>query len=108
MNRLLDAINGLRINLDAFRDRQPVDGMLSSHCGILQEFFDDVFGDGSGEDICGKTLSAEAYSRAYIAFLDFVHRQVDEMTGIRQAAEERYRARAEMLGLEQDSKGEMA
>ena len=108
MTRLIEALNGLRINLNAFQDSQPADGMLSSHCGILQEFFDDVFGDGSGERICGKLLSAEVYSRAYIQFLDFIKEQLDEMGCMRQAAEERYRARAAMLGLGKETEEERA
>ena len=60
MGRLLAALEGLRANLAGFRREQDADDMLSCHCGILQEFFDDIFGDGAGEKLCGRALSAEA------------------------------------------------
>ncbi|MBQ4606099.1 MAG: hypothetical protein IJB15_05305 [Clostridia bacterium] len=100
MGRLLAALEGLRENLSRFRREQDADDMLSCHCGILQEFFDDIFGDGSGEKLCGKALSAEVYSRAYIDFMDFVNGQIDELNRLRQEAEEKYLARAAALGLD--------
>ncbi|MBR4959562.1 MAG: hypothetical protein IKY52_01555 [Clostridia bacterium] len=99
MNRLLAALGGLRNNLAGFRRDQDADDLLSCHCGILQEFFDEVFGDGAGETLCGTVLSAEVYSRAYIDFMDFVNGQIDELNRLRQETEEKYLARAAALGL---------
>ena len=56
MGRLLAALEGLRANLAGFRREQDADDMLSCHCGILQEFFDDIFGDGAGRN-CAAELS---------------------------------------------------
>ncbi len=100
MGRLLAALEGLRANLSRFRREQDADDLLSCHCGILQEFFDEIFGDGAGADLCGKALSAEAYSRAYIDFMDFVNSQIDELNRLRKEAEEKYLARAAILGLQ--------
>jgi len=99
MNRLLAALGGLRNNLAGFRRDQDADDLLSCHCGILQEFFDEVFGDGAGETLCGTVLSAEVYSRAYIDFMDFVNGQIDALNRLRKEAEEKYLARAAALGL---------
>ena len=41
MGRLLAALEGLRRNLSSFRREQDADDIISCHCGILQEFFDD-------------------------------------------------------------------
>lgn len=105
MRRLMDALEGLRNNLAQFRREQDTDDMLSCHCGILQEFFDDVFGEGSGEHLCGKQLSAEAYSRAYLDFLDFVNGQMDALEAMHREAEGKYRTRAMRMGLETESAG---
>ena len=105
MRRLMDALEGLRTNLAQFRREQDTDDMLSCHCGILQEFFDDVFGEGAGEILCGKKLSAEAYSRAYLDFLDFVNGQMDALEKMQKEAEARYRARALRMGLETEIAG---
>lgn len=105
MGRLLGALEGLRANLAQFRREQDADDMLSCHCGILQEFFDDIFGDGAGETLCGKALSAEAYSRAYIDFMDFVNGQIDALNRLREDAEKRYLERAAALGLTAERAG---
>lgn len=105
MRRLLDALEGLRRNLAQFRRETDTDDMLSCHCGILQEFLDDVFGDGTGEMLCGKVPSAEVYSRAYLDFLDFVSGQMDELERVQKEAEERYHARAQRMGLETECAG---
>lgn len=99
MGRLLGALEGLRTNLAQFRREQDADVMLSCHCGILQEFFDDLFGEGAGEALCGKSLSAEAYSSAYIDFMDLVNGQIDALNRLREDAEKRYLERAAVLGL---------
>ena len=100
MGRLLSALEGLRNHLAQLRREADADEMLSCHCGILQEFFNGIFGDGAGEALCGKALSTEAYSRAYIDFMDFVNDQVDELNRMRREAEEKYLARAAALGLD--------
>ena len=105
MRRLMDALTGLRNNLAQFRREQETDDMLSCHCGILQEFFDDVFGEGAGEDLCGKQLSAEVYSRAYLEFLDFAGCQMDALEKLQKEAEAKYQARARRMGQETESAG---
>lgn len=105
MRRLMDALTGLRENLAQFRREQDTDDMLSCHCGILQEFFDDVFGEGAGEDLCGVQLSAEVYSRAYLEFLDFAGEQMDALEKLQKEAEAKYHARAARMGLETESAG---
>ena len=105
MGRLLAALEGLRRNLSSFRREQDADDIISCHCGILQEFFDDLFGDGAGEELCGKSLSAEAYSGAYIDFMDFINGQIDALNRMRQEAEERYLAKAAALGLDVERVG---
>ena len=105
MHRLLEALEGLRNNLSQFRREQDADDMLSCHCGILQEFFDDVFGEGAGEMLCGKQLSAEVYSRAYLEFMEFANRQIDALEKMYRDAEKKYRTRALRMGLETEYAG---
>ena len=105
MRRLMDALTGLRNNLAQFRREQETDDMLSCHCGILQAFLDDVFGEGAGEEMCGKQLSAEVYSRAYMEFLEFVNRQTEALEKVQKDAEAKYHARAQQMGLETERAG---
>lgn len=105
MRRLMDALTGLRNNLAQFRREQETDDMLSCHCGILQAFLDDVFGEGAGEEMCGKQLSAEVYSRAYMEFLEFVNRQMEALEKMQKDAEAKYHARAQQMGLETERAG---
>ena len=105
MRRLMDALEGLRHNLAQFRREQDTDDMLFCHCGILQEFFDDIFGEGAGEELCGKKRSAEVYSRVFLEFIDFVNGQLNAVEQLRETAEKKYRKRAAALGLETESAG---
>lgn len=58
-------------------------------CNGIAEFFDTVFGAGSGCKICGEADSAEAHISAYISFIGFMCGQVDEFARIREEMRER-------------------
>lgn len=93
MHRLLEGLYGLRENLLRFCRDDDADDMLMRHSSILQEFFDIVFGDGMGVTLCGKGLSASAYSLAYLDFLEFIEGQLDVFEACLAAAEEKYNER---------------
>lgn len=49
--------------------------ILRSQCKWLRDFFDRIFGDGSGEKICGKKDNFSLCRDAYVDFLDFIEIQ---------------------------------
>ena len=49
--------------------------ILRSQCKWLRDFFDRIFGDGSGEKICGKKDNFNVCRDAYLHFLDFIEIQ---------------------------------
>ncbi len=71
--------------------------IIRRHCKMIAEFFDTVFGEGFGKEICGDELSAEEYSTAYIEFILFVNSQVEALANLRAAVESRYLSRIESL-----------
>lgn len=60
------------------------------HCGMIGTFFDRMFGDGAGREICGEKLSAEQYTMRYVDFIVFVNRQVEAFSQMCREIEDRY------------------
>lgn len=63
---------------------------METHCCMIAEFFDTIFGEGSGERICGSVMSAGTYSEAYLDFIAYIREQIDSLTRLRAETEERY------------------
>lgn len=49
--------------------------ILKSQCKWLRDFFDRIFGDGSGVKVCGEKNNFRICKDAYVAFLEFVSAQ---------------------------------
>lgn len=47
-------------------------------CGTVKKVFDDIFGQGTGENVCGKNDSLKACSEAYTALMKEYDRQHEE------------------------------
>lgn len=62
--------------------------MSARHCKMISRFFDTVFGDGKGCEICGEVMSAEVYSAAYADFIMFVRREAAEFCEISRRMED--------------------
>lgn len=69
---------------------KSVPEVIEAHCGMIETFFDTLFGTGIGEALCGTDRSAAAYSEAYLDFAAFVQRQTERLEEQRREAEERY------------------
>ena len=63
---------------------------IETHCCIIAEFFDTIFGEGSGERICGSIMSAGAYSEAYLDFIAYIREQTESLIRMRAETEARY------------------
>ncbi len=67
-----------------------VGGTIENHCAVIGRFFDAVFGEGAGREICGERRSAEQYTMCYVDFIVFVNRQVEEFSALCRDIEEKY------------------
>lgn len=76
---------------------------VESHCCMIAEFFDTLFGEGAGECICGRVMSGQAYSEAYLNFIAYIREQIDSLTRLRAETEERYLRRRD--GFPREVKG---
>ena len=57
---------------------------------MIRAFFDNVFGEGAGEAICGVRHSAEQYTLKYVDFIVFVNRQVEAFSELCRSIEDKY------------------
>lgn len=71
-------------------EKKDVSAMVREHCMILRGFFDRIFGDGQGEEICGSEFSAEAHTLAYMDFITFVEREAENFRRAAAKIEEKY------------------
>lgn len=65
----------------------PKDGSVAliyrAQCKYLKTFFDDIFGEGAGNKVCGVKDNVTYCYNAYIAFLKFVSAQRDDILNAR-------------------------
>ena len=66
-------------------------------CHAVRIFFSALFGDEKSRTICGVRQSAARCTEAYLDFISFLGRQIDEFSRIREAVEEKYAERAASL-----------
>ncbi len=63
-------------NMDKAEKAAPRDGKVSAiiraHCKLIKAFFDDCFGEGAGEAVCGTKDNVNECYAAYDAFLKMV------------------------------------
>lgn len=72
-------------------------------CTAVRSFFSSLFGDEKSLVICGEKQSAARCAEAYLDFLAFLNKQIDEFSRIREAVEEKYSHRTALLAqAEQD------
>lgn len=72
-------------------------------CNAIRRFFSALFGNDASREICGEKQSAARCSEAYLDFIAFLNRQINEFAKIREAVEERYSSRAAALASADDS-----
>lgn len=101
MGRMCHGLEALRTDIDTLGGKDAPEESLKAQCGIIRRFFDIVFTDGAGADICGEAYSADAHTTAYMEFILFVNAQVTAFREKMEAVEAKYCARAEMT--EQDT-----
>lgn len=89
MRRLNDALASL---CDACGGETAggVGDTIENHCAMIGRFFDNVFGEGEGDAICGQRRSAEQYTMRYVDFIVFVNRQVEAFSALCRDIEEKY------------------
>ncbi len=87
VERLSDALRTLREDVGA---ADSTAAAIEKHCGMIAAFFDTVFGEGCGREICGAAESAEAYSEAYVDFIMFVNSEVNSFASLREEIETAY------------------
>jgi len=98
MFRLKQALRGLRWNKSKYSTVSGKNGeIMACQCGILEEFFDEIFGDGSGIRICGREKSAGAYTKAFLDFLSFLQEQTTELDRMLTQADNQSRKWAALL-----------
>lgn len=88
----MDKLNGALAALcgECGESGDPAANTLEKHCAMIGRFFDTVFGDGAGTEICGQRHSAEQYTMRYVDFIVFVNRQVEAFSAMCREIEERY------------------
>lgn len=67
-----------------------VGGTIEHHCRMIGDFFDNVFSEGAGTEICGQRHSAEQYTLRYVDFIVFVNRQVEAFSKLCRSIEDKY------------------
>lgn len=98
MARMNDGLNELRFDNENLGMAGLVgSSALREQCMIIRKFFDTVFGEGMGEDICGKAYSASAHTMAYMEFILFVNSQVTAFREAVAAVEAKYKNRVENI-----------
>ncbi len=70
-------------NMQAAEKQLPKDGktsvILKSHCTLIKNYFNDIFGENAGIKICGERNNLDAHYEAYDAFLNLVRVQKDAL-----------------------------
>ena len=66
-------------------------------CSTVRAFFSVLFGDDKSSLICGSEKSAARCAEAYLDFIAFLGRQIDNFARIREAVEEKYALRVSSL-----------
>lgn len=66
-------------------------------CSAVRSFFSALFGEEDSALITGETRSAARCVEAYLDFIAFLGRQIDDFARIREAVEEKYALRASSL-----------
>lgn len=66
-------------------------------CKTVRSFFAVLFGEEGSQNICGLNQSAARCTEAYLDFIAFLNRQVDEFSRIRELIEQKYSMRASSL-----------
>lgn len=91
MRSVGDALKKLKIEADELELREDVapHETIAEQCGMIGRFFDEIFGDGEGEKICGEKSSLRDYSDAYVSFIVFLNAQVEEFAAMRESIERR-------------------
>ncbi len=95
MGRMCRGLDALRSEIGTLDGKDAPEESLKEQCGIIRHFFDIVFGEGVGADICGEAYSADAHTTAYMEFILFVNTQVTAFREKMEAVEAKYCARAE-------------
>ena len=90
MDRLNGALSELCKECGDDGSGSSVGGTIETHCAMIGRFFDSIFGEGAGAEICGKRHSAEQYTMRYVDFIVFVNRQVEAFSAMCREIEERY------------------
>ncbi|MBQ2726962.1 MAG: hypothetical protein IJF78_14765 [Clostridia bacterium] len=89
MNRLNGALASLCEDCTQPEGKEAGD-TIRHHCTMIGRFFDSIFGEGAGRDICGERLSAEVYTMRYVDFIVFVNRQVEAFSAMCREIEDKY------------------
>jgi len=90
MNKLNNALAALCAECGEGDNNGSAGGAIEHHCSIIGRFFDSVFGEGAGKEICGERRSAEQYTMRYVEFIVFVNRQVEAFSAMCRDIEEKY------------------
>lgn len=61
-------------------DQKKIVKMYKDTCGTVKKVFDDIFGEGTGEAVCGKGSSLKVCSEAYMTLMKEYDRQQEEQT----------------------------
>ncbi len=86
ISRLRLALDGLR-NADTGED----EGQGQAYRRMLENFFDTLFGVGTGKAVCGR--GEDAPSNAYLSFTEYLSGQLDTIKEAREETEARYLSR---------------
>jgi len=92
MTRLTEALMGME-NKGGTAELSPAK-KIAAQCEDIRRFFNIVFDEETGAEICGTLKSAESHTRAFVSFVAFVEAQMQALVDIRLAAEQRFRERA--------------
>ncbi len=90
MRKLNTALAELCGECDGAKTSGGVGDTIENHCAMIGRFFDNVFGKGAGDEICGQRHSAEQYTMRYVDFIVFVNRQVEAFSALCRDIEEKY------------------
>ncbi len=96
MGRMCRGLEALRTDIGTLGTSGTPEESLREQCEIIRHFFDIVFTDGVGVNICGEAFSADAHTTAYMEFILFVNAQVTAFREKMEAVEAQYCGRAEM------------
>lgn len=90
MKKLNGALTVLCGECESESAAAEVGDTIERHCAMIGRFFDGVFRDGAGAEICGERHSAEQYTMRYVDFIVFVNRQVEAFSRLCKSVEDKY------------------